>query len=58
MKKSDLRGMFHRGHSGEREIDKLEVVKRKVERNSERQTKAKRLKGVKTVELDRRTGYI
>lgn len=58
MKKSDLRGMFHRGHSGEREIDKLGVVKGKVGRTSERQTKSKRLKGVKTVELDKRTGYI
>lgn len=45
MKRSDLRGMFHRDHSGEKEIDKLGVVKQKVGRTSERQAKAKRLKG-------------
>ena len=43
--RSDLRGMFQRDHSGEMETDKLGVVKQKVGRTSERQTKAKRLKG-------------
>ena len=50
--------MFQKDHCGEREVDKLGVVKQKVGRTYERQAKPKKLKRVKRVELERRIGYI